>query len=120
MIFGQDVGNGFAPFDDGDVVFFFDGFFEVLFHDAWVAEAIKIIVGESFAIWASISFGNRKTRTSDRLFDTEPLCKATDKSSLAGADITNKLDDTRRVFGKIFAKFKHFLLRINFHYIIIA
>lgn len=55
-----------------------------------------------------IGFGNSEAGAGYLAFDTEAARKATNKSSLASANITDKLDDGNFVFGhmcpKIFAE----------------
>lgn len=70
MISGEEVGNGFAPFDDDDVIGVLEVFLEVFGHETWVREAVEIIMNKTtVATRQSVGFGNSETGASDRLFD---------------------------------------------------
>ena len=46
-VFGEEVGDGFAPFDDDDVGGVFEILAEVVGHEAGVGETIKVVVDEA-------------------------------------------------------------------------
>ena len=46
MVFGENALNGVSPFEDDEGVGVFEGFGEVVTHEAWVGEAVEIVVDE--------------------------------------------------------------------------
>lgn len=59
VILGQKICDGFAPFDDDDVGGGFEVFAEVVGHDAWVGEAVEVVVDEAAVrMRQSVGFGN--------------------------------------------------------------
>ena len=93
-VVGEDVFDGFAPFDY-DVVVVFDVLGEVAEHKAGVGEAIKIVVSKSVAVGSGVRFGNSKTRAGDFVGDAEAGGEAASEGSLAGANVADKFDDRR-------------------------
>lgn len=77
-------------------------------------------MGESAAVWKSVGSRDGEAGAGDGFFYAEASHEPANKSSFAGANITNELNDTRAFFGKLFAEVKHFLFRCDFHCIIIA
>ena len=49
MVFGKNVGDGFAPFDDYDIVGIREVFGEVGRHEAGVVKTVKVIMNEATA-----------------------------------------------------------------------
>lgn len=62
-------------------------------HEAGIGEAVKVVVGKSFAVWTSIGFGNGETGAGDGFFNAETFSEATNKSSLAGANVADKFNN---------------------------
>ena len=66
----EEVGNGGSPFDDDEIIWVANGFFEVFEHDTGVLQAVEIVVDEALVMGKSIGFGDGKTGAGDGMFHT--------------------------------------------------
>ena len=52
VVWGEEVGDGCAPFDDDDVIGICEVFGEIFGHESGILETIEIIMDEiAFAVW---------------------------------------------------------------------
>ena len=83
------MGDGFAPFDNNNIIGVVEIFLEIFNHNAGIRKTVKIVVYEIFIIRQSIGFRNSKTRASDWCFDAETFSEAPNECGFASTNITD-------------------------------
>ena len=56
VVVGEKVGDGVGPFDNRNSVRVIDGFSEIFRHEAWVTEAVEVVMSKGLAIGAGVRF----------------------------------------------------------------
>ena len=59
---------------------------------------------EGFAVWEGVRFGDGEAGAGNFRCNTEAFSETARKSSFAGADVADKFDNVRTIFGEVFAE----------------
>lgn len=71
MVAGKNISNGFAPFNNDDIIGVGEVFGKVIGHEAWVGETVKIVVNKTATLREGVRFGNGKTGAGDGFGNAE-------------------------------------------------